>query len=132
RRVRRRLDPAAVVAPPPTARGRDLPAVLRAVPLRVAGRARPDGPDRRAAAEPAVGGLGPVAVQRRQRAARVGVGEAGLSVSRAAVGTSSVAGASQTVVAPRPWLPWPPRRRDAEPSGARARRRPRRRRPAAW
>ena len=53
-----------------------------AVPLRVAGRARPDGADRRTAAEGAVGRLGAHAVHRRQRAARVGVGEARLTRQR--------------------------------------------------
>ncbi len=68
RRVRRR-HPADVV-PPLHARGRrSLPAqAIGAVPLRVAGRARPDGPDRRPAAPRALGLVGPQPVHRRQHA----------------------------------------------------------------
>ncbi len=56
--------------------GRDLPTRLHALPLRVAGRAGPDGQDRRAEAHRAVAGLGPDALHRGQHPACLGMGEA--------------------------------------------------------
>ena len=69
RRVRRR-HPADVVAPLPARRPGARPP-LGAVPLRVARRARPDGPDRRHGARAPLGRLARVAVHQHQRLPRL-------------------------------------------------------------
>ena len=59
--------------------------VLHAVSLRLAGRARPDGTHRRPPPARALGRMAPRAVHERQRDARIGLGEAGVTRRHAVV-----------------------------------------------
>ena len=73
---------------------RPRPLHLDPLPVRVAGRTRPDGPARRAAAARAVGGVGAGAVHQRERQARLDLGEA-----RRCLSTRSMSGGVT-------WTPW--------------------------
>ena len=72
---RARLRNAAARLPPLLARRRRVAQTVRAVPLGLAGGARPDGAAGRDGAARALGGLGPLAVHRREHEARLGMGE---------------------------------------------------------
>ena len=78
-RRRVRAGHATARVPPLHTRRRSVGATVGALPIEFAGRARPDGADRRNVTARALGRLGARAIHRREREARLGLGEARMS-----------------------------------------------------